>query len=107
MFCYQTSFSKKTVFLEKTEKPFVVGHDRWGGGASDDKNRCNLFCRHRCFEYFSFNNFFEKNKIFQNNNKKLLLGGMTIFEGPGHRTTKMNVSGFFFGEGEWGTKYSF
>ncbi len=76
MFYYETHFSKKAVFLKKTAKnPFVGGHDpSEGKGASGDKNQCNLFCRHRRSEYFSFNNFFEKkNNIFQNNSEKLFL----------------------------------
>ncbi len=68
MFYYRTSFSKKTVFLEKTAKtPFVGGHGRFEGRRSPgDKNQYNLFCRHRRFEYFLSNNFFEKHIIFQN-----------------------------------------
>ncbi len=55
--------------MEKIAKtPFVGEHDRFEGrAASGDKNQYNLFCRHRRSEYFSFNNFFEKNNIFQNN----------------------------------------
>ncbi len=62
MFYYKTSFSKKAEFLEKTAKnPFVGGHDCFEGkGASGDKNQYNLFGRHQRFEYFSFNNLFEK-----------------------------------------------
>ncbi len=79
MFYYTTSFSKKAVFLEKTAKtPFVGvgGHDCFEGrGASGDKNQYNLFCWHQQrSEYFSFNNFFEKNNIFQNNSEILFLG---------------------------------
>ncbi len=96
MFYYRTSFSKK-VFLEKTAKNlFVGGHDHFEGrGASGDKNQYNLFCRHRRFEYFSFNNFFEKNNIFQNESEELFLGGVTIFEGTGIWKTKMNITFFF------------
>ncbi len=39
----------------------------------------NLFYRHRRFEYFLSNNFFEKNNIWE----KLFLGGITIFERTG------------------------
>ncbi len=72
MFYYKTSFSKKAVFLEKTaNKSFVGGRDSFGGsGLSGDKNYCYLFCRHWDFKYFSFNNFFKKNKIFQDNSEK-------------------------------------
>ncbi len=81
MFYYKTSFPKKSVFLEKTAKnPFVEGHNGFEGrGAYGDKNQFKLFCKHLRFEYFSFNNFFEKNNIFQNNSKKLFLGGMGRF----------------------------
>ncbi len=96
MFYYKTSFSKKDVFLEKN--PFMGGHDRFEWrGTSGDQNQQNLFCRHRRFEYFSFDNFFEKTNIFQNNDEKLFLWGMTIFEGTGRRKTKMNIT-FFWGE---------
>ncbi len=45
------------------------------------------------FEYFSFNNFFEKiNIIFQNNREKKFLGSMTIFDGKRRRATKMNIT---------------
>ncbi len=85
MFYYKTSFSKKAVFLEKTAKnPFMGGHGRFEGrGALSDKNQYNLFYRHRHFEYFLSNNFFEKNNIFQNISEKLFLGDVTIFEGTG------------------------
>ncbi len=58
MFYYKTSFYKEAVFSTKTAKtPFVAGHGRFEArGASSDKNQYNLFCRHRGFEYFSFNN---------------------------------------------------
>ncbi len=41
---------------------------------------------------FSFDNFLKKKKIkiLRNNQEKLVSGGMTIFEGKGHQTTKMN-----------------
>ncbi len=79
MFYYETSFTKTAVFLEKTA--FVEGDDSFEGrGTSGDKNQYNLFCGHRRFEYFSFNNFLEKNHIFQNNDEKLFLGVVTIFE---------------------------
>ncbi len=91
--------------MEKTAKnTFVGGHARFEGrGAPGDKNLYNLFCRHRRFEYFLSNNFFKKNNIFQNINKNFF-GDVTIFEGTGGRTTKMNVTFFF---GKCGTKYSF
>ncbi len=97
MFYYRTSFSKKAVFLEKNAKnPFGGGHGRFEGrGAPGDKNECNLFCRHRRFEYFLSNNFFVKNNIFQNISEKLFLEGVTIFEGTGNQTTKMNITFFF------------
>ncbi len=106
MFYYKTSFSKKAVSLEKTAKNlFVEGHDRFeGGGASGDKNQYNLFCRHRRFESFFILQLFLKKQYFQNKSEKLFLGGVTIFEGPGSRTTKMNITFFF---GKRGTKYSF
>ncbi len=53
------------------------------GGAPDNKNQLTFFCRHRRFEYFLSNNFFEKNNIFQNISEKLFLLGVTIFEGTG------------------------
>ncbi len=89
MFYYKTSFSKKAIFSEKTVKnQFVGGHDRFEEReASADKNQYNLFYRHCGLEYFSFNNFFEKKKIFRNNSEKLFLGGMTIFEERGRRIT--------------------
>ncbi len=65
------------------KNPFVGGHDdRFEGRrASGDKNQYKFFCRHRCFEYFSFNNIFEKkNNIFQNEIQKLFLEGVTMFE---------------------------
>ncbi len=74
MFYYKTSFSKKTAFFEKThlwEDMTVLA----GGGRLATKNQYNLFCRHRRLEYFSFNKFFEKNNIFQNNDEKLFFGG--------------------------------
>ncbi len=75
MFYCRTIFSKKAAFLEKTAKnPFVGGHGRFKRrGGPGDKNKYNLFCRHRRFEYFLSNNFFEKN-IFQNISEKLFLG---------------------------------
>ncbi len=36
------------------------------GGGTWRQKQCNLFCRHRRFEYLLSNNFFEKNNIFQN-----------------------------------------
>ncbi len=42
--------------------------------------------------------FSKKTNIFQNNSKKLFLGCMTIFEGMGCLTTKMNIT-FFGGNG--------
>ncbi len=98
MVYYKTSFSKQAVFLEKTAKnPFVGGHNRFEGrGASGDKNQCNLFCRHRRFEYFSIDNFFEKT-IFSKIKAKnyfFWVGGVTIFEGIWDRTTKMNITLF-------------
>ncbi len=94
MFYYKTNFSKKSnIFGENCEKPFVGGHDRFAGRRTPgDKNQCNLFCRRRRFEYFLSNNFFEKNNIFQSISEKLFLGGVTIFEGMGRRTTKMNIT---------------
>ncbi len=76
MFYYRTIFSKKAVFLEKMAKnPFVGGRGHYEGrGASGDKNQYNLFCRHRRSKYFSSNNFFKKNIIFQNISEKLFLG---------------------------------
>ncbi len=96
MFYYRTSFSKKAVFLEKTAKnPFVGRNGRFEGReAPGDKNQYNLFCRHRRFEYFLSNNFFEENNIFLNNSEKLFWGDVTIFEETGCRTTKINVTFF-------------
>ncbi len=69
--------------MEKTAKNSFVGeHDLFEGrGAPGEKNQYNLLCRHRRFEYFLSNNFFEKNKIFENISEKLFLGCVTIFEG--------------------------
>ncbi len=101
MFYYKTSFLKKAVFLEKIAKhPFVRGHDRFEGRrSSGDQNQYNLFCKHCRFEYFLFNNCFEKNNTFQNNSEKLFLGCITIFEGTGRRTIKMNITFFLGGDG--------
>ncbi len=71
-------FLGAAVFLEKIAKnPFVEGHDRFEGrGASGDRNQYNLYCRHRRFKYFSFNNFLEEKKknIFQNNSQNYFWG---------------------------------
>ncbi len=41
---YLISFSKKTIFSKITVKNNFWGHDHfWGNGASDDKNKYNLF----------------------------------------------------------------
>ncbi len=87
--------------------PFVRGHGRFEGrGAPGDKNQYNLFCYHPRFEYFLSNNFFEKNNISQNISEKLFLVGVTIFEGTGGRTTKMNIT-FFLINGVPNTVFKF
>ncbi len=108
MFYYRTSFSKNAVFLEETAKnPFVGGNDHFEGkGASGDKNQYILFCRYRRFEYFLSNNFFKKNNIFQNIREKLFLWGVTIFQGTGGRTTKMDIT-FFLVNGVLNTVFKF
>ncbi len=94
--------------MEKTAKNTFVGErDRFeGSGESGDKYQNNLFCRHRRFEYFSFNNFFKESNIFQNNGERLFLRGVTIFEGMGRRTTKMNIT-FFWKNGVSNTVFKF
>ncbi len=68
--------------MEKIAKnPFVGGHDHF-------ENQYNVFCRHRHFENFLFDNFFEKSNIFQNNDEKLFWGGTTIFDGTGRCTVQ-------------------
>ncbi len=108
MFYYRTNFSKKVVFLEKTVKnTFVGGHDRFEGrGAPDDKNQYNFFCRHRRFEYVSSNNFFEKKQCSPKYKRKIIFAGVTIFEGTGVRTTKMNIT-FFLVNGVPNTVFKF
>ncbi len=96
-FIIKQVFRKKQYFWRKLRRTYLwEGMTVLRGGAPGDKNQYNLFCRPRCFEYFSFNNFFEKNNIFQNKSEKLFLGGVTIFEGTGGRTTKMYIT-FFWG----------
>ncbi len=107
MFYYKTNFLKKAVFLEKMRKIIFGRTYRFEGReVSGDKNQYSLFRMQWGFEYFSFNSFFKKNNIFQNNSKKLFFGGMTIFEGMGRRTTKMNVT-FFLGYGVPNTVFKF
>ncbi len=65
-----------------------------GGGHLATKINITFFCRHRRFEYFLSNIFFEKNNIFQNISKKFFLRGVAISEGTGARTTKMYITFF-------------
>ncbi len=70
MFYYKTSFSKKAVFLEKIAKNRL-----WEGmtilGKGHRATKMNItFSVGQGFEYYSFNNFSEKNNIFQNNGEK-------------------------------------
>ncbi len=100
MFYYKTSFSKKAVILLKTAKnPFVRGHDYFENrGCLATKINVTFFVGIDVFNIFHSTTFSKKNNIFQNNSEKLLLAGMTIFEGTGRQTTKMNIT-FFWGNG--------
>ncbi len=75
------------------KKSFVGGHDWFERkGTSGDKNEYNLSCRKWNSEYFSSINFFKKKTkqtIFSIITMKNNFGGMTTFEGMGHRMTKM------------------
>ncbi len=106
MFYYKASFSKKAVFSKKTAKnPFMGGHDRF------EEREClatriniTTFIGIDVLNIFHSTIFLQKNNIFQNNGEILFLKGMTI-EGTGRRTTKTNITFFFFGE--MGYEYSF
>ncbi len=107
MFYSRTSFSKRAVFLEETAKnPFVVGNDHFQGrGHLATKINITFFVGIDGLNIFYLTIFSKKkNNIFQNKSEKLFLGGVTIFEGTGDPTTKMNTTFIF---GKWGTKYSF
>ncbi len=107
MFYYKTSFSKKAVFLEKTAKNHL-----WedltvlrGSGRLATNINITFFVGVDVLNIFHLATVSKKNNnIFQNNSEKLYLGSMTIFEGTGRQTTKMNI---IFFAGKWGTKYSF
>ncbi len=93
---------KKSIFWKNGKKPFLgpksllkgIGcpatkmnitffYGKWGfeydcfesRECLEKKNQYNLFRRHWGFQYFSFNNLFEQNKIFQDNREKLFFLG--------------------------------
>ncbi len=82
MFYCKTDFSKKALFLEKTAKNCL-----WedvtvlrGGGSLARKINITFFVGIDVLNIFHITTFSKKKRnIFQNNNKKLFLGGMTIF----------------------------
>ncbi len=107
MFCNKTSFSEEAVFLEKTTKTHL-----WedmnvlrGGESLATKISVTFFCKHRRFEYFSFNNFFEKNNIFQNNSEKLFLGAWPFLSE--RVSDNKNEYNFFFRNGVFSSVLKF
>ncbi len=96
MFYYRTIFSKKAVFLEKTAKNlFVRGHGRFEGrGQLATKINITFFVGFDVLNIFYLTTFSKRKHIFQNISEKLFLMDVTIFEGTGGRTTKMNITFF-------------
>ncbi len=87
-------YHKFYVPIHDHKSPFVGGHGRFEGRwASGDKNQYNLFCRHRRFEYFLSNNFFEKNNISKTSISQIFC----ICSWP-RKSKNINITNFMWGK---------
>ncbi len=96
IFYYLAVFSKKKncIFWENSEKPFLGPKSLLKGrGGLAWKMNITFFNGKWSFEYFSFNNFFEKGNIFGENGEKNFRGTRLFFR-RGHLTLKMNITFF-------------